>query len=120
MLNVVCAAAFAARVLQRGDVRYPLEKPDLHETGLPLLPFQIGWRARLRKLPNTEAEIVFAGDSLIAKGPWAELYSSIKNCGIDGETTAGLFDRLHLNLDGYLGLGRLLESHVVDRIRQER
>ena len=29
-------------------------------------------------------------------------------------------DGLHLNLDGYLVLGRLLESHVVDRTRQER
>src|SRR5262249_22056738 len=39
-------------------------------------------------------EIVFAGDSLIADGPWSELYSPIKNRGIGGETTAGLLDRL--------------------------
>jgi hypothetical protein len=29
-------------------------------------------------------------------------------------------DGLHLNLDGYLVLGHLLEGHVVDQTRQER
>ena len=60
----------------------------------PPVAFQVDWRARLRKLPNTEAEIVFVGDSLIADGPWSELYCPIKNRGIGGETTSGLLDRL--------------------------
>ena len=93
-LNVVGAAAFAARVMQRGGVRYLLEQLDLRDAEHPLRPFQVDWRARFRKLPNTEAEIVFAGDSLIADGPWSELYCPIKNRGIGGETTIGLLDRL--------------------------
>jgi lysophospholipase L1-like esterase len=93
-LNVVGAVAFAARVMRKGGVRYLLEQLDLRDAEHPMLPFQVDWRARLRKLPNTEAEIVFAGDSLIADGPWSELYSPIKNRGIGGETTAGLLDRL--------------------------
>ena len=93
-LNVVGAAAFAARVMRKGGVRYLLEQLDLRDAEHPLLPFQVDWRARLRKLPNTEAEIVFAGDSLIADGPWSELYCPIKNRGIGGETTSGLLDRL--------------------------
>src|SRR5262249_3033624 len=86
--------AFAARVMQKGGVRYLLERIDLRDARHQLLPFQADWRARLRKLPNTAGEIIFAGDSLIADGPWSELYSPIKNRGIGGETTAGLLDRL--------------------------
>ena len=93
-LNVVGAAAFAARVMRKGGGRYLLEQLDLRDAEHTLLPFQVDWRARLRKLPNTEAEIVFAGDSLIAEGPWSELYCPIKNRGIGGETTSGLLDRL--------------------------
>jgi lysophospholipase L1-like esterase len=93
-VNVAGAATFAAWVMRKGGVRYLLERLDLHDARHPMLPFQADWRARLRKLPNTEAEIIFAGDSLVADGPWAELYSPIKNRGIGGETTAGLLDRL--------------------------
>ena len=39
-------------------------------------------------------EVVFAGDSLVADGPWAEFYSEIHNRGIGGETTSGLLGRL--------------------------
>jgi lysophospholipase L1-like esterase len=93
-LNVACAATFVARVTRKGGMRYLLGRLDLRDAEQQPLPFQTDWRARLRKLPNTEAEIVFAGDSLVADGPWAELYSPIKNRGIGGETTAGLLDRL--------------------------
>jgi lysophospholipase L1-like esterase len=93
-LNIAGAATFAARVMRKGGMRYLLERLDLRDAGHPMLAFQADRRAQFRKLPNTEAEIVFAGDSLIADGPWAELYSPIKNRGIGGETTAGLLDRL--------------------------
>jgi lysophospholipase L1-like esterase len=93
-LNVAGAATFATRVIRKGGMRYLLERFDLRDAKHPLLPFQADRRTQLRKLPNTEAEIAFAGDSLIADGPWAELYSPIKNRGIGGETTAGLLDRL--------------------------
>ncbi len=47
-----------------------------------------------RKLPATSSDEVFAGDSLIANGPWAEFYSTIRNRGVRGDTTAGLLARL--------------------------
>ena len=43
------------------------------------------WKPAIRKLPNTAAEVVFAGDSLVADGPWAEFYTEIHNRGIGGE-----------------------------------
>jgi len=49
---------------------------------------------RFRKLPSGPADVVFAGDSLIHHGPWAEFYSDIRNRGIRGDTSAGLLARL--------------------------
>jgi lysophospholipase L1-like esterase len=93
-LNVAVAATFTIRVIRKGGMRYLIERLDLRDAKHPMLAFQVDRRAQFRKLPNTDPEIIFAGDSLVADGPWAELYSPIKNRGIGGETTAGLLDRL--------------------------
>lgn len=93
-INTLGIGFMTFRVMRKGGLRYLLERLDLRDAVHPLLPFQEDWRARLRKYPNTAGEIVFVGDSIIAEGPWSELYSSIKNRGIGGETTAGLLDRL--------------------------
>jgi lysophospholipase L1-like esterase len=93
-INVVGLAAVSYRTLRKGGVRYLLERLDLRDARPEVKPFQADWLAQMRKLPNTEGEIVFAGDSLVNGGPWAEFYSPIKNRGIGGETTAGLALRL--------------------------
>lgn len=93
-INALGISFMSFRVMRKGGLRYLLERLDLRDAEHPMLPFQEDWRARLRKYPNTAGEIVFAGDSLIAEGPWSELYCPIKNRGIGGETTAGLLDRL--------------------------
>ena len=92
--NVLGLGFALARIHRLGGLPYVLERLEIRDAKPKVLPFQIDWQARVRKLPNTEGEIVFAGDSLIAEGPWAELYSPIKNRGIGGETTAGLLARL--------------------------
>jgi lysophospholipase L1-like esterase len=99
-LNVLGAGFLVMRVARKGGLRYVLEQFDLREVKTPAMPFQVDWRARLRKLPNTEGEIVFLGDSLVANGPWAELFSPIKNRGIGGETTANVLDRLDEIVEG--------------------
>ncbi len=93
-LNALVTIAYVFRISRKGGLRYLLERLDLRDAKHPLQPFQEDWRARLRKLPNTEGEIVFAGDSIVASGLWSEFYSPIKNRGIGGETTAGLLERL--------------------------
>jgi lysophospholipase L1-like esterase len=92
--NVLGLSLFAVRTSRKGGMRYLLERLDLRDAPARPMPFQADWQARLRKLPNTEGEIIFAGDSIVAEGPWADLYSPIKNRGIGGETTAGLLARL--------------------------
>jgi lysophospholipase L1-like esterase len=55
---------------------------------------QVLTEARYRSLPSRPGEVVFAGDSLVAAGPWADFYAAIHNRGIVGETTRGLLQRL--------------------------
>jgi lysophospholipase L1-like esterase len=81
-------------VVKNGGPRYLLEKLGLarHEH-LPA-DWQIDWIARNLALPNTQDEIVFAGDSITAMMPWAEYYSDIRNRGIGDDTSDGLHDRI--------------------------
>lgn len=77
-----------------GGFRRILMKFDLVTMPPNRAPFQVKDEERFRLLPNTPAELVFAGDSLIGDGPWAELFSDVHNRGIGGDRTDGLLARL--------------------------
>lgn len=55
------------------------------------------------QLPVTSEDIVFAGNSITDGCEWAELFdnSHIKNRGISGDTTGGLYDRLSTCIKGH-------------------
>jgi lysophospholipase L1-like esterase len=102
LMNLGMVTFFAARVASKRGTRFLLESLNLQEPKpTPLLPFQAAERERYRRLPNTEGEIDFVGDSLIAAGYWAEVFTPIKNRGIGGETTASLLDRLGEVTEGH-------------------
>ena len=77
-----------------GGLRRILLKLDLVTLPPTRAPFQIKDEERYRLLPNTRDEVVFAGDSLVNDGPWAELFSEVHNRGIGGDRTDGLLGRL--------------------------
>src|SRR4051794_11314100 len=60
-INVVGFAILAVRVNRRGGINYLKAQLDLHDSRVERLPFQVDWEARLRKLPDTEGETIFAG-----------------------------------------------------------
>jgi lysophospholipase L1-like esterase len=93
-INVLGTGFFAVRAARKGGIRYLMERVDLRDAVSEPVPFQVDKRAEYRRLPHTEGEIVFVGDSLVNGGPWAEFYGPIKNRGIGGETVAGVLDRL--------------------------
>jgi lysophospholipase L1-like esterase len=93
-INVLGIGLFAFRAARKGGIRYVMERLNLRDAVAEPLPFQVEKRAEYRKLPHTEGEIVFVGDSLINQGPWAEFFGPIKNRGIGGETGLGVLDRL--------------------------
>jgi lysophospholipase L1-like esterase len=92
--------AMIAYLAQSGGLRRFFVKLDLAELPKDRLAFQKETEARYRKLPNTPSEVVFAGDSLVGDGPWAEFYSEVHNRGIGGDTVAGVLGRLDEILEG--------------------
>jgi lysophospholipase L1-like esterase len=98
-LSLLLNVAMIASLANSGGLRRIFLRRDLVGLSKTREEFQKEIEARYRKFPNTSAEIVFAGDSLIGDGPWAELFSDIHNRGIGGETTQGMLDRLDEILD---------------------
>ena len=54
-------------------------------------------------LPVTSDDIVFLGNSITNGAEWCELFSDpyVKNRGISGDTTDGVYDRLNQVVDGH-------------------
>lgn len=94
LASLTLNAAMVASLAQSGGLRRILLRLDLVKPPSIRAPFQVADEERFRLLPNTPAEVVFLGDSLIADGPWAELYSDIHNRGIGGDRTDGVLARL--------------------------
>jgi lysophospholipase L1-like esterase len=90
MLNVATVGYLA----YTGGLRRVLVRMNLVDVSSEREAFQEDTEAWFRKLPSRPGEVVFAGDSLIACGPWPEFYSAIHNRGIGGETTSALLRRL--------------------------
>jgi lysophospholipase L1-like esterase len=100
LINVLLVASLGLNVAtiaylaHSGGLRRIFLKMDLVELPRDRAEFQKEMEARYRKIPTTPAEVVFAGDSLVADGPWAEFYTEVHNRGIGGDTVAGLLTRL--------------------------
>lgn len=93
-LNLVLIVGGFAYAANSGGLRRILMKFDMAKMPSTRQAFQIKDEERFRLLPDTAAEVVFAGDSLIADGPWGEIYSDIHNRGIGGDRTDNLLGRL--------------------------
>ncbi len=93
-LSLLLNAMTVAYLAYSGRLRRIFVKLDLAELPKSRLDLQKEIETRYRKFPNTPAEIIFAGDSLVGDGPWAEYYSDIHNRGIGGETSTGILTRL--------------------------
>jgi lysophospholipase L1-like esterase len=92
--SVVLNIAMLGYLSQTGGLRRIFMRMDLLDLPPERAAFQERAQEVFRKLPSRPGEVIFAGDSLIAAGPWSEFYSTIHNRGIGGETTSGLLGRL--------------------------
>lgn len=93
-LSLLLNVAMLAYLANSGGLRRIFLKMDLVEAPKTRAEFQKEMEARYRKYPNTPAEIVFVGDSLVGDGPWAEFYSEVHRRGIGGETSSGTLGRI--------------------------
>lgn len=94
VISVASNVGICSYLAYSGGLRRILMKFDLAKMPSTRQAFQIKDEERFRLLPDTPAEVVFAGDSLIADGPWGEIYSDIHNRGIGGDRTDNLLGRL--------------------------
>ena len=65
-------------------------------------PYYLHKKSQYEKLPTSESDIIFLGDSLTDEGEWIELLENpnIRNRGISGDTTNRILDRLDTIVNG--------------------
>jgi len=107
-LNLIFSTLFSYAVYKRGGVSYLIKKTKSFTSAKnvkPKLPakkdlihstFYYDRKSHFESLYNTENEIIFLGDSITHLCEWAELFQNhrIKNRGIGGDRTDGVFLRL--------------------------
>lgn len=98
--SLLLNGSILAYLAHSGGLRRIFLKLDLVELERERLEFQKEMETRYRKYPNTAAEVIFAGDSQAANGPWAEFYGEIHNRGIGGDTTSSFLERIGEVLEG--------------------
>jgi lysophospholipase L1-like esterase len=94
LLSVLLNLAMLGYLARSGGLRRIFLKMNVVELPKTRLQFQKEMEARYRKLPNSANEVVFAGDSIVFDGPWAEFLTEVHSRGIGGETTSGFLDRM--------------------------
>ena len=76
-------------------------------------------------LPVTSEDIIFIGNSITDGGEWPELFNNphVKNRGISGDTTQGVFDRLDAIVNGQpakiflmIGINNVPQNEPADTI----
>ena len=72
------------------------EKKRIHST------YYYQRATHFEQLPTSSKDIIFLGNSITDGAEWSELFQSprVKNRGISGDTTWGVYDRLHTILKG--------------------
>ena len=115
ILNLFLATIFLFLIHSKGGVSYVKEK--VHEI---FSNSSIGAKERpdtppgksyiynllsslYEKLPSSENDIIFIGDSHIEYGLWSELFQNpnVKNRGIAGDTTEGVLSRIGYTIKGH-------------------
>jgi lysophospholipase L1-like esterase len=93
-LNVAVLTGGIVLVSRRGGITYVKKKLGTAPREVQPRPFQTEKVELFRMLPCGPDDVVFAGDSHVAGTPFADAFTTIRNRGIGGDTTAGLLARL--------------------------
>lgn len=98
-LIAYCAALTllnAAWVVKKGGPRYVLEQMGIIRYRHIPAQYQVDRIERLRKIPDTNDEIVFAGDSITDMLSLLESFTDVRNHGVSSDSSRGLLDRLEM------------------------
>ncbi|AFZ19816.1 GDSL-type esterase/lipase family protein [Allocoleopsis franciscana] len=103
LFNLLILGAGSILVYSKGGIDYLirqlsfLQTPEMRATFMYDTPYYRIRKNHFKILPQSEADIVFLGDSITDACEWQELFKNvrIKNRGISGDTTKGILNRIH-------------------------
>ncbi|HEY9665700.1 MAG TPA: GDSL-type esterase/lipase family protein [Coleofasciculaceae cyanobacterium] len=102
LFNILVLGGGSIWIYQKGGIPYLIQKiyslqnPESRLKSMYDNPYYWDKKSIFDTLPESEAEIVFLGDSLTDYCEWQEFFRSIriKNRGISGDTTEGILNRI--------------------------
>jgi lysophospholipase L1-like esterase len=102
LLNLVIVGVGGILVYSKGGIPYIirqvslLQNPELRADIMYDVPYYWSRKTHFETLPQSNADIVFLGDSLTDSCEWQEFFrnAAIKNRGISGDTTKGILNRI--------------------------
>lgn len=129
LFNVLILGAGSILIYSKGGIDYLirqisfLQTPEMRATFMYDSPYYRLRKSHFKILSQSEADIVFLGDSLTDIGEWQELFKNarIKNRGISGDTTKGILNRIDEVIDSQpqkifimIGINDLTKGSSVD------
>lgn len=102
LLNLLIVGVGGLLVYSKGGISYIirqvslLQNAELRADIMYDVPYYWGRKSHFETLPQSNADIVFLGDSLTDSCEWQEFFrnAAIKNRGISGDTTKGILNRI--------------------------
>jgi len=106
-LNLLFLLAASVLISKRGGFSFvvykilQIVKVKMNQGNMTYPPYYQHKKSQFEKLPKSNSDIIFLGDSITDEGEWSELLGNphIKNRGISGDTTSMLQNRLETILD---------------------
>ncbi|KST63347.1 GDSL-type esterase/lipase family protein [Mastigocoleus testarum] len=98
-INFLLVSVISLIIIRKGGIEFinsQLQKYQKSHNEIVHTPYYTHKKSQYEKLPKSELDIIFLGDSLTDEGEWIELLDNphIRNRGISGDTTNRILDRL--------------------------
>ena len=104
-INILFVLLISLITIRKGGIEFinsQFQKYQPNASEIVHTPYYTHKKSQYEKLPTSESDIVFLGDSITDEGEWIELLKNPKiiNRGISGDTTNRILERLETIVNG--------------------
>lgn len=104
-INILFLLIISFVTVKKGGIEFiysQFQKYSVNVDKIVYTPYYLHKKSQYEKLPVSELDIIFLGDSLTDEGEWFELLENpnIRNRGISGDTTDRILERLETITNG--------------------